>query len=116
MNERIKQLWIEALRSNNYKQGKQGLRNTNNEYCCLGVLCDILIKEVPELNLKWKLSKNDKYTSFRYRINNINFVSLPYKVMKLYNITFNKINYLIYLNDCQNYNFIQIANWIEENL
>jgi hypothetical protein len=41
MDPYIKQLWIEALRSGRYEQGTGVLRNTNNEYCCLGVLCDI---------------------------------------------------------------------------
>lgn len=37
--------WVAALRSGEYKQGKTYL-NRNNEYCCLGVLCEIL--EVPK--------------------------------------------------------------------
>ncbi len=45
--KKIKNLWIEALRSNKYKQGKYYLKNTDQEedrYCCIGVLCDILFK------------------------------------------------------------------------
>jgi hypothetical protein len=38
----IKIKWIDALRSGKYKQGRHCLRNDNNEYCCLGVLCDII--------------------------------------------------------------------------
>jgi hypothetical protein len=38
--ERI-QKWIKALRSGQYKQCKEQLRN-NNKYCCLGVACDIV--------------------------------------------------------------------------
>ena len=34
--------WLEALRSGDYKQGQIYLRNKENEFCCLGVLCDIL--------------------------------------------------------------------------
>ncbi|MDP2660221.1 MAG: hypothetical protein Q8R28_05790 [Dehalococcoidia bacterium] len=35
--------WIAALRSGKYKQGMFGMRNREggNEYCCLGVACDI---------------------------------------------------------------------------
>jgi len=44
--------WIEALRSGEYTQGKKALRNIKNEFCCLGVLCDIT-KE--KLNLEWEL-------------------------------------------------------------
>ena len=40
MNAEIKQQWVEALRSGEYKQGKDYLRR-DGEYCCLGVLCDL---------------------------------------------------------------------------
>ncbi len=55
MNPEIKALWLEALRSGKYKQGRGHLYNKRTlrrksgevkakeikEYCCLGVLCDI---------------------------------------------------------------------------
>lgn len=60
MDNRIKGLWLDALRSGEYEQGTGQLRNTltgHNEdtdsfeptgeftYCCLGVLCDLYAKE-----------------------------------------------------------------------
>lgn len=45
MNPEIKKRWIEALRGGKYKQGVGCLRSTENEYCCLGVLCDITKQE-----------------------------------------------------------------------
>lgn len=44
MNQEIKKLWVEALRSGEYKQTKKRLKDCNG-YCCLGVLCDIYKKE-----------------------------------------------------------------------
>lgn len=41
MNSEVKAAWIEALRSGKYKQGLGQLRNHDDEFCCLGVLCDI---------------------------------------------------------------------------
>jgi len=41
MNEDAKR-WIEALMSGRYKQGKNCLRNADNEFCCLGVAMDVL--------------------------------------------------------------------------
>lgn len=38
--------WLTALRSGKYKQGQLVLRNRRNEYCCLGVLCDVLKDEI----------------------------------------------------------------------
>jgi len=40
MHQHIKQLWVDALRSGEYQQGKDFLRREGN-YCCLGVLCDL---------------------------------------------------------------------------
>ena len=46
MNADIKQRWVEALRSGQYKQGSGCLR-TNNAYCCLGVLCELHRQDFP---------------------------------------------------------------------
>ena len=45
MNIPVVKKWIEALESGEYKQGQQSLKNSSLEYCCLGVLTDIYIKE-----------------------------------------------------------------------
>jgi len=37
----MKAEWIEALRSGDYKQCRHALRNRDNHYCCLGVLCEL---------------------------------------------------------------------------
>ena len=44
MNKNIKEKWINALISGDYKQGKLALRQ-KDEFCCLGVLCDLASKE-----------------------------------------------------------------------
>lgn len=44
MNPRIKQLWIDALRSGEYPQARGALKTVSG-YCCLGVLCDLAAKE-----------------------------------------------------------------------
>jgi hypothetical protein len=45
MKKDIAKLWAKALRSGKYKQGKFTLRNHDNSFCCLGVLCDLYNKE-----------------------------------------------------------------------
>lgn len=40
MNPEVKILWLEALRSGRYLQGKGALRK-GDAYCCLGILCDL---------------------------------------------------------------------------
>ena len=47
MNQEIKKLWLEALRSGDYKQARGTLRRQygdNPHHCCLGVLCEIVVK------------------------------------------------------------------------
>lgn len=44
MNNEIKQRWVSALRSGEYKQARGSLRR-DNRFCCLGVLCDLYGKE-----------------------------------------------------------------------
>lgn len=47
----VRQLWVKALRSGEYKQGKSCLRtNDGGQYCCLGVLTDLAVKNkvIPE--------------------------------------------------------------------
>lgn len=50
MNPEIKEQWIEALLSGEYKQGKHSLRSFDDMFCCLGVLCDLAVKAgvIPE--------------------------------------------------------------------
>lgn len=44
MKEDIKRRWLKALRSGEYKQSRTYLKSENG-FCCLGVLCDILQKD-----------------------------------------------------------------------
>ena len=40
MDKQVKAQWLAALRSGQYKQGHEFLRQ-GDAYCCLGVLCDL---------------------------------------------------------------------------
>ena len=51
MREYVKNKWVEALRSGKYKQGR-GQLNSENRYCCLGVLCEVFIAEGGALNVR----------------------------------------------------------------
>lgn len=41
MKQEIAEQWVAALRSGQYRQGTGRLCNMNNEFCVLGVLCDL---------------------------------------------------------------------------
>jgi len=51
MNPEVKKLWVDALRSGEYKQGYKDLfkidSNGNKSYCCLGVLTELYNKQFP---------------------------------------------------------------------
>jgi hypothetical protein len=54
VNPARKRAWVEALRSDAYRQGKGYLKTVTPdrgaEFCCLGVLCDLAVKAgvIPE--------------------------------------------------------------------
>ena len=126
MNPDVKQKWIAALRSGDYKQTREQLKRQNS-YCCLGVLTDLYDKdETIESEDHWC---EDLYG---YTCNGSWYKSesvLPQPVMewaglKEYNPTVKypeskiyseeKILSLAYLNDHENLSFEQIADIIEE--
>jgi hypothetical protein len=47
MNQVVKAKWVAALRSGEYKQTTGQLKKTEG-HCCLGVLCELHLKEHPE--------------------------------------------------------------------
>ena len=49
MNKKVKKLWIAALLSGEYKQGIRQLRDKDNKFCCLGVLCNLHAQAHPEI-------------------------------------------------------------------
>ncbi len=49
MNKEIKAKWVAALRSGEYKQGLGQLRSKENNFCCLGVLCNLHAQAHPEI-------------------------------------------------------------------
>jgi len=80
MKKSIANKWIKALRSGKYKRTKEVLcrqqENGNKQYCCLGVLCDLYMKEKGG---KW-------YATNGYPFDALKFAgmeqSLPEKVRK----------------------------------
>lgn len=44
MKPKIAKIWVQALRSGEYSQGRTRL-NRDGLYCCLGVLCELAVKE-----------------------------------------------------------------------
>lgn len=60
MNARVKQMWVDALP--NYKQGTGALRH-DDEFCCLGVLCDL---HRIETGKEWWICEGTQHAEVRY--------------------------------------------------
>ena len=57
MKDRIKELWLEALRSGEYEQGtnKLVIENGETQFCCLGVLTNLYVEETGDAEV-WEIS------------------------------------------------------------
>ena len=129
VNKELVKKWVEALRSGKYKQGRKALRNKNDEFCCLGVLCDISKKDLgidwePEESGIYVMEKNGgllpdrvwEYigrkatTDYKVQISITN-PKLPDFIAKNYPSGY---LYLVTLNDTYGLSFEQIADIIEE--
>lgn len=45
MKRELRDEWVRRLRSGQYKQGRSRFRSTDDTFCCLGVLADVLVDE-----------------------------------------------------------------------
>lgn len=107
MNQDIKREWVAKLRSGKYEQGRGRLRSKGNQYCCLGVLCEVAVEggmiEPPTLT-------GEEYAYDR------NTAFLPNALVEEYGISGQETITLMGLNDEKNMSFGQIAQYIEKNL
>jgi hypothetical protein len=62
MNATIAARWIESLRSGDYQQGKNLLKQKydsgQDAYCCLGVLCELYLQDHPDSPFQPALQPN----------------------------------------------------------
>jgi len=117
MNPTIKAQWLEALRSGEYKQGRECLRQDDKDailYCCLGVLCDLHRKAtgthqweaLSDEDLIYSYAHNEKYLPATVEY----WAKLPFKVGSI-----SAEGILAEAND-DGVDFPTIADWIEANL
>ena len=107
MNKAIKNKWVAVLRSDEYYQIHEMLRNTERGRCCLGVLADVN----GEAWIKTEESPYPRYVE----IPNGHFSASDYHGRGTC-LTSSESGKLINLNDKQRLTFDQIATYIENNL
>lgn len=130
INAIIKTLWLEALRSNKYKQGQCCLAKKDDKgqtcYCCLGVLTDLYVNspEGQEAGAKW--GDTDSYDRLVFVCQNYrecHYLSTPVREWaELANFNPDLLTDMTgnnsscgWLND-RGYSFEKIAELIEANL
>lgn len=119
LKPKIKKLWVDALRSGKFEQGQGRLKSHSNQFCCLGVLCEVHRKVTKKKG--WDVDSDNTYNHERY--------DLPEVVAKWafenpddardengYDPRLSKNSLATQANDDKNMSFKQIANLIEKNL
>lgn len=99
----FKSKWCEALRSGEYKQGKQWLRPTDDSFCCLGVAADLVHGRDAwfyDVYHVWTMDGAD--------------VHAPQSLYEA-GLTAENANHLARMND-DGASFSEIADYIEKNL
>lgn len=117
MNPAIKEKWVNALRSGKYKQARNTLRNKKG-FCCLGVLCDIYLKEKKK---KWDIAGKGLSYYGSKAFDDGQTTLLPEKVVKWSGLDSDNPSLLgdmraSTLNDARKYPFEIISDLIEANL
>jgi hypothetical protein len=101
MEKALKQKWLEALRSGKYKQGRFALRTKIDDYCCLGVLCDVSgVSEWEENGLCYSYGGALSFLPFRLRDQLASGARAA----------------LVAMNDDYGMSFPDIADWIGTNI
>lgn len=101
VNKKDIQKWIDTLRSGKYSQAKYTLQ-TRTGYCCLGVACDIFIKDKKLANgiLFGNSPKNQPNSQeWLANINHDFFIKTTF--------------HLSHLNDNKNFSFDEIADLLQ---
>lgn len=109
MNPQLKERWLTALRSGEYKQGRECLRcSDGDKYCCLGVLADVY-------NPSLWIGVTCCGYEYGYLMESATD-SLPDKVAQTVGLDTDTQVELIKMNDDDGKSFLEIADHIEINL
>lgn len=135
MTPEVKAAWVAALRSGEYKQGTNALQR-GEQFCCLGVLCDIAVKQ---FEIQLEVAEDyccDDCTPKGGASNKIAYDGstsfLPYKVRQWANLTddgqvsgthpyrnesdMERFTDRLYVLNDNGYSFAEIADIIEQEL
>lgn len=118
LKSEIKLKWVNALRSGKYDQGKGRLKDDENKFCCLGVLCDVINPGSWKLCpiVGWKHGDidvgaihSDEFADLFEADNALEAVHQKTDINLIQ-------DRLIKMNDDEGKSFEEIADYVEENL
>lgn len=117
MDPKVKALWVPALRSDKYVQGRSQLcalylhGHGQKVFCCMGVLADVM-------NVGWQHDRINDLGMEVFKISGARGASghLPAYMLEEYGINPSFQNLLVEMNDGMGKSFEQIADYIEENM
>lgn len=127
MDPVAKRAWVDALRSGEYKQAQAQLCTNDGKMCCLGVLYDVAIDgvwEVDDYGPRYGMPPTPENHEWNWAIKAagpygkhvLEASELPDAILRKVGLTRDDQNDLINMNDVQRKRFPTIANWIEKNL
>lgn len=113
MKPEFKKVWVDALRSGEFRQGASALRRIDGGYCCLGVACAVwsrlgLVKGAFEQSMpsgSWSFVIPDEESRYGDLPTSIKAAAL-----------IDSTTELVSMNDGKGKSFSQIADYIEANL
>lgn len=106
MNKEVKRAWVASLRSGYYRQGYLCLRNDDDAFCCLGVLCNVHARNNPEF-AKTQTNPED--------YDNHSGMPSP-MVLAWAGLPRGTARKLARMNDEEEKTFTEIADWIVKNV
>lgn len=123
MEKALKEKWLKALRSGQYKQTigalKRQSENGDCRYCCLGVLCDVSGEgewvEGECVEDEWIESPLREHLGYTFGDVTMTGALSP-DFSKRHGITLRTRDLLIKMNDLNCMSFKKIADWIETNI
>lgn len=116
MNEDIKAAWVKALRSGEYGQGTGHLRDKDEKFCCLGVLCDVVKKDERSPFHKawaWFFGASSWIFGMPEERTAGSNAFLPEEVREWVGLGSGHTSTLMRMNDFEHRSFNEIADWIE---
>jgi hypothetical protein len=112
VDKELKAKWLSALRSGEYKQGRQRLRTHDGAMCCLGVLC--------EISGIGKWGGGTDAPIFIYKADEgfdaDTDLDLSYRLRNRFGMEVGIHNKLVSMNDTERATFEQIADYIEKEM